>query len=58
VDTYLRFADAVGGMDVAATQATPVELVRTAGYRFTKAASHGALDAVGERIGNLLSPDD
>ena len=58
VDTYLRFAEAVGRIDLEGAQDSPVELVRTAGYRFTKAATHGALDEIGERIGNFLSPDD
>jgi len=58
VDTYLRFAEAVGRIDLPGTHETPVELARTAGYRLTKAATHGALDEVGERIGRALSPDE
>jgi len=54
VDTYLRFAEAVGRLDVDGTRPTPVELARTGKYRATKAATSGALDAVGERIAGLL----
>jgi gas vesicle structural protein len=58
VDTYLRFAEAVGRIDVPGTHPTPVELARTAKYRVTKAATSGALDEIGERIAGFLSPDD
>jgi gas vesicle structural protein len=58
VDTYLRFAEAVERLDLEATHESPVELARTAKYRVTKAATSGALDAVGERIADFLSPDD
>jgi gas vesicle structural protein len=58
VDTYLRFAEAVERIDLAATHDSPVEIARTAGYRFTKAATHGALDEIGERITKTLTPDD
>jgi hypothetical protein len=58
VDTYLRYAEAVERIDLPGTHDSPVELARTGGYRFTKAASHGALDAIGERISNVLSPDE
>ena len=57
VDTYLRFADAVGRLDVPGTHPTPVELARTGKYRATKAATSGALDAVGEKIADWLSPN-
>ena len=58
VDTYLRFAEAVGRLDITAANPSPVELARTAGYRVTKAATRGALDEVGERIENVLTPDE
>jgi hypothetical protein len=58
VDTYLRFAEAVGRIDLPGTHESPVELARDAGYRFTKAATHGALDEVGERISNVFSTRD
>jgi gas vesicle structural protein len=57
VDTYLRFAEAVGRLDVDSTKPTPVELARTGKYRATKAATSGALDAAGEKIADWLSPD-
>jgi gas vesicle structural protein len=58
VDTYLRFAEAVGRIDLAGTRPTPVELARTAKHRTAKAATTGALDAVGEKIAGVLSPGD
>jgi gas vesicle structural protein len=54
VDTYLRFAEAVGRLDVSETHPTPVELARTAKYRATKAATKGALDEIGDRIAGWL----
>jgi hypothetical protein len=57
VDTYLRFADAVERIDLPGAHESPVELARTAGYRFTKAAASGALDEVGERVDRFLTPD-
>jgi gas vesicle structural protein len=56
VDTYLRFAEAVGRIDLEASHESPVELARSAGYRFTKAATQGALDEVSERISRAMSP--
>lgn len=58
VDTYLRFAEAVGRLDLTEAQPSPVELARTAGYRVTKAAVGGALDEVGERVAGAILPDD
>jgi gas vesicle structural protein len=57
VDTYLRFAEAVGRLDVPETHPTPVELAKTGKYRATKAATSGALDEIGERVAGWLSPD-
>jgi len=57
VDTYLRFAEAVGRLDVSGTHPSPVELARTGKYRATKAATSGALDEIGERVAGWLSPD-
>ena len=54
VDTYLRFAEAVGRLDIDSARPTPVELARTAKYRATKAATSGALDEIGERIAGWL----
>ena len=58
VDTYLRFAEAVGRIDLETTHESPVELARSAGYRFTKAATRGALDEVSERISRAISPGE
>jgi gas vesicle structural protein len=57
VDTYLRFAEAVGRIDLQATEPSPVELARSARYRVAKAATSGALDAVGERLMGALTPE-
>jgi gas vesicle structural protein len=58
VDTYLRFAEAVGRIDLEDKQETPLDLARTGKRRLTRAAVGGALDAVGDEISSALSPDD
>jgi hypothetical protein len=46
VDTYLRFAEAVGRIDLSAAKPSPVELTSTAKYRVSTAATHGALASI------------
>ena len=54
VDTYLRFAEAVGRIDVPATHETPIHLARTAKQRAIAAAAGGGLDAVKEELAEAL----
>lgn len=58
VDTYLRFAEAVERLDVAATTVTPLELARTAKSRAITAAAGGAIDAVTEHLAEALPPEE
>ncbi|WP_028057564.1 gas vesicle protein GvpJ [Candidatus Solirubrobacter pratensis] len=57
VDTYLRFAEAVGRLDLEAAKETPLELKRTAKSRMKRAAAGGAVDAVTDEIADAI-PDD
>jgi hypothetical protein len=50
VDTYLRFADAVGRIDLAATHETPIEFAKTAEQRVKTAAAGGIVDAVKDEL--------
>jgi gas vesicle structural protein len=51
VDTYLRFAEAVGRLDIAATGAESVpELLETGRERTYKAITKGAIDGVMEGL--------
>jgi gas vesicle structural protein len=52
VDTYLRFADAVGRLDLTETGAESMpELLATGRERAYKAATKGAIDGVQEGLG-------
>jgi gas vesicle structural protein len=57
VDTYLRFAEAVGRLDLDATTETPLELKRTARSRVRRAAAGGVIDAITHEIAEAI-PDD
>src|SRR3954447_4309481 len=60
VDTYLRFAEAVGRMDIAETgdaKGLP-DLLEGATGGGAKSKSKGALDAAKESFGDLFSSDD
>jgi hypothetical protein len=57
VDTYLRFAEAVGRLDLEAAKETPLELKRTAKSRMRRAAAGGVVDAVKDEIADAI-PDD
>jgi gas vesicle structural protein len=50
VDTYLRFAEAVGRLAVEDTHETPLELARTARSRLRSAAADGVIDAVTKEV--------
>ena len=50
VDTYLRFAEAVGRIDLDATHETPIEFARTAKQRTRTAIAGGVVDAVKEDV--------
>jgi hypothetical protein len=58
VDTYLRFAEAVQRLQLSSRPESPIELVRTAKQRMTKAAAGGAIDAATEEILEALPPDE
>jgi hypothetical protein len=58
VDTYLRFAEAVGRIDVPATHETPIEFGRKAKRRAMTAAAGGALDAVKDELAGALPGGD
>jgi hypothetical protein len=58
VDTYLRFAGAVGRIDLAGTREAPLELARTAKRRAVTAAAGGALDALKDELTDALDVDD
>jgi gas vesicle structural protein len=58
VDTYLRFAEAVGRLDVEATHETPIELGRTAKPRMIGAAAGGAFEAITDELVDALGDDD
>ena len=52
VDTYLRFAEAVGRLNIAETGAEGMpELMKTAEQRLYRAATKGAIEGVKESIG-------
>jgi gas vesicle structural protein len=54
VDTYLRFAEAVTRLDLAAAQETPMEFARSAKPRAQTAAAGGALDALSDEIRDAI----
>jgi hypothetical protein len=58
VDTYLRFAEAVGRLDLEASHETPIELARTAKPRMMGAAASGALEAVTDEIADVFDDDE
>jgi|SRR5215213_3660855 len=58
VDTYLRFAEAVGRLDLEATHETPIEFGQKAKGRFVAAAAGGVIDAVGQELASARPPDD
>ena len=58
VDTYLRFAEAVGRLDITETHETPIEFARTAKPRLETAAGGGVLDAIGEELAEALPSTD
>ena len=57
VDTYLRFAEAVGRLDIAETGAERApELLQTGRERFYKAITKGAIEGVEDVLG-MTEPD-
>lgn len=58
VDTYLRFAEAVGRLDVEGTHETPLEFGQKAKSRFITSAATGAFQAIGDEIASALPSDD
>jgi gas vesicle structural protein len=58
VDTYLRFAEAVGRLEVEEQHETPIEFGRKAKGRFLASAAEGVIDAVGDEIAKVLPSDD
>jgi hypothetical protein len=58
VDTYLRFAEAVGRLDVPATHENPIELGRTAKQRTRTAIAGGVIDAAKEGLIEALPSDE
>jgi gas vesicle structural protein len=57
VDTYLRFAEAVGRLDITGDEPSPLELAQTAKQRFRRAAVKGGVDALTDELTAAL-PDD
>jgi hypothetical protein len=59
VDTYLRFAEAVGRLNIDADdkQGLP-DLVKNLPADLAKSKTRGALDAASEMIGDVLAGDD
>jgi hypothetical protein len=58
VDTYLRFAEAVGRLDITDAEPSPIELARTAKQRFRRAALSGGVDAIADELAAALPDDD
>ena len=52
VDTYLRFAEAVGRLDVTESQTTLPELIEEMPERLTKAKVGGAIEGVKQSFGD------
>jgi hypothetical protein len=58
VDTYLRFAEAVGRLDLSRTEThTLGDLLEGAGRAGSKGKVKGAVDAVGEKVSELTHPE-
>lgn len=59
VDTYLRYAEAVNRLDISddGSQGLP-ELVSNVTSGASKSKTKGALEAAGEKLGDLLGGDD
>ena len=57
VDTYLRFADAVGRIELESAAESPVELARTGKRRMRTAAAGGAVDAVRDELAEAIEAD-
>src|SRR5215208_8393397 len=58
VDTYLRFAEAVGRIEVEEQHETPIEFGRKAKGRFLVSAGEGVVDAIGDELAKALPSDD
>ncbi|KRE27940.1 gas vesicle protein [Mycobacterium sp. Soil538] len=60
VDTYLRFADAVNRLNISEDEpkAGLPELVNDVTSGAAKSKTQGVLDAAGEKLGDLLTPDE
>jgi hypothetical protein len=58
VDTYLRFAEAVGRIEVEEQHETPIEFGRKAKGRFLVSAGEGVVDAIGDELAKVLPSDD
>jgi gas vesicle structural protein len=59
VDTYMRFADAVNRLDIGREdpKAGLPELVDDVTSGAAKSKTQGVLDAAGEKLGDILNPD-
>ena len=59
VDTYLRFAEAVNRLDLTETETQGIpELMENITEAGSKRKTEGAIEAVKEKVGGLLSRDD
>lgn len=60
VDTYLRFAEATNRLEIGAGQepAGLPEIVEDVQEGGSKKKTKGALDAAGDKLGELISPDE
>ena len=59
VDTYLRFAEAVNRLDLTETQTHGIpELMEDVTSSGAKGKTEGAIEAVKEKVSDLLSPED